>query len=84
MRAKANRIFIEVLSGNVVGVHATRKMNVEIVVVDWDSIKEEPSLNVDEVEKLFEPIRGNCVELPIKGVMDVLGAGTAKAEVEDE
>ena len=84
MKAKADRIFIEVMGGNVVGVYATRKTNTEIVVVDWDNIKEEPSLNVDEVEELFQPIRDACIELPIKGVMDVLGAGTAKAKPDGE
>ena len=70
---KSNRIFIEVLGGNVVGVYAERRLKADIVLVDWDNLKADPAVHVDDLEQQFNGLRAKLTELDIGDVFDVLG-----------
>jgi len=64
---KTKKLFVEVLGGNVVGVYADSKIRAEVVIVDWDNISEDPGCDKDAMEKAFDEVRANLVELPLKG-----------------
>jgi len=65
---KTKRLFVEVLGGNVVGVYADSKIKAEVVIVDWDNISQDPECDKDAMEKSFDEVRANLVELPLKGI----------------
>jgi len=69
---KSNRIVIEVLGGNVAGVYTERRLKVDVVVVDWDNIKADPDVHVDDVERQFDAVRAKLIELDIGDVFDVI------------
>jgi len=54
VKAREKRIYIVVTGGNVVGVYADKSLKPEVVVVDWDNIKCDSELSVDDVEQEFE------------------------------
>ena len=69
---KSNRIVIEVLGGNVVGVYAERPLKADVAVVDWDNIKADPDVHVDDVERQFDAVRAKLIELDIGDVFDII------------
>ena len=66
------RLFVEVLGGNVTGVYAEPAMDVEIILVDWDNIKEDATIDTDEIERKFDEQKKTLVEIPVNDVADAL------------
>ena len=77
-----NRLFVEVLGGNVAGVYADPAMAVEIILVDWDNIKEDAAIDTNEIERKFDEQKKTLVEIPVNDVADVLEAAPLECRKE--
>ena len=68
----SKRLFIEVLGGNVTGVYAESPVNIDVVLVDWDNIKTDATIDTDEIERKFNEHKRALLEIPVNDVADIL------------
>ena len=78
----SKRLFIEVLGGNVAGVYAESPVNIEVVLVDWDNIKADATIDTDDIERKFDEQKRALVEIPVNDIADILDIASLECRKE--